>query len=721
MEPLGCSCVLVTQRDMREAKSSFNENTSTEKATKAPQQSSPSHTRHRVTLTGITPGTVLRTRASVAAWVRTAHQLPSPEQYTIVMRDGQRVPAAASFGHSVSLPVLPCRRASALTCAQCPWMALQERQQSKSAKQRAWRTSLTGAVRNCWSAALSSATEEPAKEGDDRKDGRTPHVSPHIYTQMMSCISFLAPLATPVPSNRLQALQLQFCRRLQQGGTGTAIAAATELSRRDIHLCTIHDRAVIHLLREGAITSNESGSAAMDGAADRRSDCLLETLEQKRLVSFLQRWAAKLPTSMQDRLHGVFISQPNTTTTLSAATASSSLHVVLVVERDLSVLGMQSPLCGSAHPADLLSAEEQQLVGVVTSAAPLLADVEVLVCILGESSLVHSPTGAPEACVHVLYPTLNRAGSIEQLQHGNCGGSSTVKEPDSCTKITQLRDASSALHVRCWCEPLEKELQARLSPYHAAFSAVPHTWLTLGDGKEAENPARAQPPPLRHSPNALPWVPTFWRHPAALDMCCSALMSLLLEEMEDRVCLSPTATKDSLRTPKVIEVQTPLSIEIRPVHSSLTAGASAEDIGAFAGQRILDAALQSLSCEATVFSSLTEPRRASENMQENHALRTVPQHVLVSVSDSSSDATGTADVEAALTASLTMPVRLCLYSCTANMKTEKLSARVASIVQMAVSCRTVVRVRAGIIDVDPLSSSYVAFAQVDLTLGTIQR
>ncbi|KPI85235.1 hypothetical protein ABL78_5718 [Leptomonas seymouri] len=734
MEPSGCSCVIVTPRALREKKSAFHYGLRSDEAL-APQQvseqrPSSSHTRSRVTLPGIAPGTILRTRASVAEWVRTSHQLPAPDHYTIVMRGGKRVPAKSGASNPVSLPVLPCRRASDQTCAQCPWMALQERQQFKAAKHKAWNSSLMGAVRNCWTAALSSAKERSVSS-DNHGKRMTLHSSQHTYAQVMDCFSFLEPLAIPVHSNRLQALQLQFRRRLQQVELNTATAEESELSGRNTHSSTVEDPSALHLIREGSRAGDEGSLSATDRASYIHMDCPLETLEQKRLIPLLQRWATQLPTSMQERLHSVLISQPSSTALVATSQTSAphssdggdvktSLHVVLVVESNPDLLGLQSPLCAPAHPADLLSAEEQQLVGAVTSAAPLLANIEVLVCILGDRLNAHFSASAPDACVQVLYPTLDRQGCVEQLQCSSRGGCSAPRQTDSHAKPKRWLDSSPVLSAQCWCEPLGKELQVHLSPYHAALSAVPHTWLTLGGGEELESPQRAPPQQLRASTHACPWVPTFWRHPGALDVCCSVLMSLLLEELEGSAFLINSVATVNTLSPNPAAGQKPCSLDIRPIGGRLAAGARAADIGALAGQRILDTALQALAHEAASFSSSMEELKFMGYLEEKGWPLNSPRRMLLSVNDCSSEIAAIANAGMALEAPLTTPLRLCLYSCTSTMRTEQLSARIASIVHKALSSGNEARVRTGVIDVDPLSSAYVAFAQVDLTCSASQ-
>lgn len=726
MEPAGCSCVVVTpQRRSGPQNEALRDDTALPEEQSARQKTSASpalHTRHRVTLPGITPGTILRTRATVAAWMRSARQLPAAEQYTVVMRDGCRM--SGKLGSSVPLPALPCRHASAQTCVRCPWMALQVQQRTKAAKQKAWRASLQDAVRNCWAAAM-----QKARNSNGGRGAAVQHLS-YKYEDVMNCFVFLEPLATPVQSNKLQALQLVFRQSVPQQqplSSHDSVAVATSDVRShegELHEKNGEDVARIELVREGTALDDEGDTSAA-------VDCLLETLEQKRLVLYLQRWAAQLPASMQDRLHGVFISQPTATVNSPAAANesapysknTSSLQVVLVVQHNPDALGLQSPLCGPAHPADLLSTEEQQLVGVVTAAAPVLADIEVVVCIRGDASQGEERAAAAfDVGVHVLYPTLNRAGCLRQLQCRRDDKWTASSADDGARKVTRSSEDAAALVVRCWCEPLEKELQARLAPYHAALSAVPELWLAVAEhhrGAAQLSSTRSSPRPNR-SP-ALPWVQTFWRHPAALDTCCSVLMSLLLEEVEEgagnvrgsaAAAVAPQLAKSTVK-------QSPWTVAVHALEGCGAAGPSPAEVGALAGQRILDAALRSFIRQTAAAAAVSSPAAAATCVADNTAKQCgvssrTPQRMLISINDCGRQITIPADVEAVLTQPLVQPLRLCLYTCTSTMTTERLSECIASIAQTALSGGKAARVRTGVIDVDPLSSSYVAYAQVDL-------
>jgi hypothetical protein len=744
MGPSGCSCVLVSPTNSRAKEAALLQNTATQGASTSQDQSqrhlrrASAYTRHRVTLPGITPGTILRTRASVTEWMRTTRQLPSPEQYTVVMRDGRRVSTSngSSSSNFSSLPSLPCRHARAHMCLRCPWMALQERQQAKAAKQKAWRVSLTDAVRNCWSTMWAKTHEQ--KELTCANEGTTSSQAPcFTYEDVMDSFVFLEPLAIPVEPHRLQALQLLF-RRMPPPPV-TDIVSSTSYSAPTPEVSVGGDtpsqrgggRPLVDLLREGTavMISGESGAASEAIVVDRyasptQDDCLLETLEQKRLVIFLRRWAAQLPTSMQKELQGVFISQPSTAASSppeTIATHIDALQVVVVVKRNRDVLGMQSPLCSPANPADLLSVEEQELVGAVTASAPLLTDVEVLVCVRSDTPQ-ESAKAAADACVHVLYPQLKRDAPIGELRRGYKEDSERAHGVTAATGKTNTHKGEAAVQlVQCWCEPLGKELRARLSPYHAALSAVPDTWLTQEEQRGKEGKAR-QAPPFQRSTSSIPvpWVPTFWRHPTALNLCCSVLLSMLLEGMEEHTLAKGGVEmfKGAMtpRSASVLASSNPLNISAHAMGESMLSTASATDVGAFAGQRILDTALQLLTQEVVSIHKVAGRGSLGDDGsgKEGCASPNTPQHVLLSVGEGSQGTSVDTIMEAVLTASLTQPVRVCLYSCTSTMKTAELGARVASIVCTAAACGRETCVRAGVIDVDPLSSSYVAYAQVDL-------
>ncbi|KAG5470756.1 hypothetical protein LSCM1_02005 [Leishmania martiniquensis] len=713
MEPLGCACLLVGRRKQK------------------PSSSAPASLRCRVVLPGILPGTVLRTRASVVEWIHRFRQLPASTEYTLLMRSGKRVPRYAA---DTGLRALPCGLAAASACQRCPWMAGGSGGESTTAKHASWRASLQNAVSNWWaSSATADGTASQALTHDDA----------------MRCCSFLEPFTVQVTLNRLLGLQLFFVPRERTDspasshgrpgdpagcvcGTTASATAVVCVEREGVS----HPPLVAAEVRYGESASSAAASGGARGlppaVPNWEQECLLESLEQKRLVPALRRWAARLPTSTQERLLGVLISQPAMWS--RSAVMTMTLQVTLVVERNTDVLDMQSPLCSPSHPADLLSTEEQQLVEVVTTAAPLIHEIEVLVWV--QSALSESQrASAGEAALHRLYPTLSRTASLAYA-HSEAWrkGSDSFKK----TEAHELQRGQAAQTVRCWCHLLSRELSVPVTPYHAALWAVSPKWLSEARRRRTqprhstahhtmasrvpENAHTTAPAAARSFSGScaqrFPWVPTFWRHPGALDACCSVLLSLALGDST-----LPTGT-----TSTATESGAPLHqgrVEVHVPRVSEHALASVEaDVGAAAGQTILDAAVVALAREAERALVLREKSAKIVHLSSSaEMLPPVPlastftfRRVLVSVreGDEAAVAETTAFVKEVLRTAGARPVRLCFYGCTSTMKTSSLGAQVAATLHHAKLVGPSVSVDTGVVDVDPLASSFVAYACVDL-------
>lgn len=713
MEPSGCACLLVGRRRQK------------------PSLSLPASPRRRVVIPGIVPGTVLRTRASVVEWIHKCRQLPASTEYTVLMRSGKQVPRHAA---DAGLAALPCGLAAANACQRCPWMAVGNSGESAAAKHTCWRTSLESAARNMWaSSAIADGATTLTRTHDDA----------------MRCCSFLEPFAIQVTPNRLLGLQLFFVplewtdspasSRSRLAGSaapacGTPAAATAVVCIEREGLSRPLSVAAHVCRREPASPAAASGGVAelSPEALDLTQECLLESLEQKRLVPALQRWATQLPTSTQARLLGVFISQPFTWAPHSETT--TSLQVILVVERNTDVLGMQSPLCSPSHPADLLSTEERQLVEVVTAAAPLINEVEVLVWVQSTCGEARG-TAAAETALHRLYPTLSRDALPADVRCEDWqNGCDLVK---GGTEARELVRGQVTQTVRCWCQPLRKELSVNLPPYHAALCAVPLPWFgkacrrrpqsrPSSEHRTASSPAldigaaagKAERAFASACSQRLPWVPTFWRHPGALDACCSVLLSVLLEgTILPTRATSAVTESDTPRRPGSVEVCAPR------LSAHLFAAAEA-DVGAAAGQTILDGAVVALAGEAERVVALSGKSEQAGHFAScgaplpptSFSELSAPRRVLVSVreGDGAATAVTTAFVKQVLGSVHTQPARLCLYECTSTMKAAALGAQVAATLQHAQRVGQSVSVDTGIVDVDPLASSFVAYACVSV-------
>ncbi|CAJ1013856.1 hypothetical protein Q4I30_000096 [Leishmania utingensis] len=715
MEPSGCSCLLVGSR--------------------RPTQSSPlpASPRRRVVLPGIVPGTVLRTRASVVEWIHNSRQLPAFTEYTVLMRGGKRVPRHAADS---GLGTLPCGLAATNACQRCPWMAVGGSGESATTKNACWRASLYAAVHNAWVSA--SATR-----------GAT-HLT-RAHDDVMRCCSFLEPFAVKVTPNRLLGLQLFFAplewsnsptsslSRLADSAVPASSAPSSTTAmvyiERECSSCSPSVSTQV-CRRESVLSAAASGGATglPPEALNFAQECLLESLEQKRLVPALQRWAAQLPTSIQERLLGTFISQPFMRAPHSVRT--TSLQVTLVVERNTDVLGMQSPLCSPSHPADLLSTEEQQLVEVVTAAAPLIHEIEVLVWVQGTHNDPRG-TASGEAALHRLYPTLSREVSLEDVRCETWQGRNDSAKGEA--EPHELQHMQFAQTVWCWCHPLNKELSVHIPPYHAALCAVPFPWLAearrrlpqsrhtsvyrttsfpgLSSSAAAGNAAPAFPSACSQR---LPWVPTFWRHPGALDACCSVLLSIILEGTTlPTMAMSAITQSDTPHRPESVEVHAPCV-------SAQSLVSDDADISAAAGQTILDGAVVALAREAERSVALSGKSEKVGHFSSGGALllptplsaSLTPRRVLISVreGDGAAAAVTTAFVREVLRSVRGQPVRLCFYECTSMMRASALGAQVAATLHHAQHVGQSFSVDTGVVDVDPLASSFVAYACVALQL-----
>ncbi|KAK7195816.1 hypothetical protein NESM_000512700 [Novymonas esmeraldas] len=705
MVPSGCSCVLVGRRAPPPA-------ARRDASAPAPSATPSASSRRRVVLPGVAPGTVLRTRASVVEWVHRSQQLPPPTEYTVLLRGGRRAPLHTT---EAALPTLPCQAAATNTCMRCPWMALASGSggggddQGARAKQACWRASVHDALRNVCAAA--------ARDGD---------AAAVTHTTLAQQCCFLEPYISTIAPNRLQGLQLFFQNESSSLTTSSANTAATATT-------TAAAVPMVHVRREG--TSHTTAATPWfiaAGEADPVRGCLLESLEQKRLVPALQLWAAQLPMSAQMHLCGALVSQPAATATRSrggggggaAAAAVDShscaptvLQVVLAVERCSDVLGWQSPLCGPSHPADLLSTEEQRLVEAVTTAAPLVDDIEVMVLVLDSSSRAASAAAAgPEAVadtarVHRLYPALRRDETLLDFRSDAWQDAVNAGAKESAT--ARGRRTRAAPSVRCWCPPLKRELTAPLPRCHAALCAAPLSWVAdRRHGRPRSSRSAAPPtaasPTLAALPPPLPSVPTFWRHPGALDACCSVLLCILLDGIASSSFTTAAAASEAPACrPARIDV---LTSSVPPQRYVST---TAADAGAVSGQGLLDGALRLLAKEASrslaADAALASGAAASDEAMSGSPS---PRHAFVSVRDGDEVTTSAAIklVREALSSPSARPVRLCLYECTSTMLPTALSRQLATMLHDVQRAGRAMSVDAGVVDVDPLSSSFVAYA-----------
>ncbi|KAG5496411.1 hypothetical protein JKF63_02713 [Porcisia hertigi] len=718
MEPSGCSCLLVGHR----RRQSFS-------------SSPPAHQRCRVVLPGVAPGTVLRTRASVLEWIRKCRQLPASTEYSVLMKGGKRV---ARHAADMGLPALPCGMAATNACQRCPWMAVGVGGESATTKHANWRASLHSAVRK----AVGSLTSADGAAGIRR-----------THDDVMRCCSFSEPFSVAVTPNRLLGLQLFF---LPVESTESPPSSRSDLANSSMpsHGTPPADRAAVRIEREGlssplSVTSQvchgeSTPSVAASGGSkglyhtglNFTQECLLESLEQKRLVSAFERWAAHLPISTQASLLGVFISQPFTSGPHLAT--MTALQVILAVERNTDVLGMHSPLCGPSHPVDLLSTEEQQLVEVITAAAPLVHEVEVLVWIQDACNEAQRTT-AGETALHRLYPAVCRNASLEELQCETWRGRTDSARDEA--EVHEVQRGSASQAVRCWCHAWSREISVSVSPYHAAISAVSSRWWSEArrrrslSGGISANSATSSPALSTRSAagngvqtsaggcsRRLPWVPTFWRHPGALDACCSVLFSLILEDMTFPIGeTSVVAGSGALPRPESIEVHAPALSE----RALVSTGAH---VGAGAGQTVLDGAVVALAREARRLAASSRESEGTGHLFSSAGLFSptssssvsspTPRRVLVSVRGGDGTAKGlpTTFVEEVLRSARAQPVRLCFYECTLSMNASALATQASAAILHAQRIGLRVSVNTGIVDVDPLASSYVAYACVSLRL-----
>lgn len=702
----GCTCLLVqsgkTAAPSKDAAAATVSTWQDEKAL-------PSSQRRRVVLPGMLPKTVVVTKPEYFSFIVDAKRLPPPSHCA-------RVSAASPQRHnSTPLQPLPCPNAASGTCRQCPWMAPAMASRSSFYKSQLLQRSLQRTLRDL-------------PEGRGHRSGDTAMVSRreswngHDDQSLRSSsppLQLMEPFTISAKLGYRQGLQFILAPKKRD-------SAATPCSSPSA------PRPTVEVIIEGFSAAEAVGDLAADSvnaSARYSSSCMLMTLEQHRLVTALRAWASEYygtgsPQEQSPLL--VCISQPSLRGALNPW--DSSLHVTVVVRRSGDTMDVCSPLCGPSHPSDLLSNAEQMLVDAVLGAAPLIKAVEISVAVASSPFfLSEHGDGATDAAVHTLYPRLRRDfASLRDYRSFLEGGEAAMQQ------------------LECWCHPLGQSVDFCLPVSHPSLR-----WLSTTERQHQTYTVSATAPPMPFSllqRLSSVCVDLFWRHPSSLDACCSVLLSCLL----DGLIPTTSTTVSSGAAPIQLLYGSRSSGDEELFQSGLQCDSgealTAERRGAIVGQWMVEDAI------AVILAKLQNRMRhlfrtgattrsvdgcagscdGDERLLSSAPLSTSRPSSTVAVlsvsSTSSNNRGGESDGVASLVRALLRRIctgasqkpmgvlRLFFFSCSASMDVDGICQAVSAVVTAEVNLPvSILNISAGVVDADPLSSSFVAYCTVDLS------
>ncbi|CCW60305.1 unnamed protein product [Phytomonas sp. EM1] len=600
----------------------------------------------RVTLPGVTPGMVLQ--ASLSSYHSIVNEARLPDARYCSVLNFKPQDRRLRLRSSPFQP-LPCMSAARRSCEHCPWM-VSSAFNSAELKSEALRRVL-------------HTVAEAASSSRQHQTTRTAYNAPMVH--------FLEPLSVPVKPHSLQELELVYSPS-NDGGGG---ALVEEKENRGFSF----------------VATTCEGYSTVRG-------CFLLTLEEKRLIFSLNRWAAQLPAVMRGSLKMAYVAQLSSETSvrgdpgvgLQELRWQSTLSLVVLLNRDVHNWGPQSPLCGPNHPPDLLSHEEQALVDAVLAAAPLQKDIHVLVC-LDENEL------------EVLYPVVNRGVRWEDI--ANCAQGSPPGIP--------VRPA-----LRCICGSME-------APVHVPFPGL-HNHLCYNLHRRYLH--RSMPKDESAKDLLCAARPVFWRHSEALSTACSAVATLLLGS--DTVSASP-----------FIVGLFPREIPQTADASAASSGAGKHKPASLADSRaatmLFTAALSATIREFTTRFDQKDcvgVLNLGEILKDQGEGATKLFHaasffMMATVADAHADSREVCELIHAWQDQLlrvniypTQIARLMLLQCSTNMKLEALKVVVEKILEdfgghgnKTAMRLHVDRLQAGVIDVDILSASFVGYTLIELS------
>lgn len=382
------------------------------------------------------------------------------------------------------LPVVPCSYLRWRSCSLCPWLAVSaSAPQQASHEKQSW---LTAAIREAEAAARAHSTSEDM------------HDSPRL----------LEPLRVKPTLHRAQEMYF-ICSKSERDRVSFSLLtpAARCAGQQDQpkwmneELKMLEKECPRSMAPRLPVSSSPASHAFFPDATaadppmkkDPSVHCLWSTLEQQRLPVQLSLWAASLPRAVSVCLNGAAAVQVPSEE--QGGWACLQVTVFLQELQERCTDQVESPLYGPLHPPERLSVIEQGLVNAVLHSAPLVKTVEVLVAI------VAAETGGGGPLVHLqrLWPRVCRT-----LKWGR-----DAEEKRATVPSLVSSDGLSTWRMRMERLPQDRE--------EALVVSIPLLPSVLWE-------------PHSFQGNALYRVP-FWRHYASLSTVLSAVQTLLFDDM----------------------------------------------------------------------------------------------------------------------------------------------------------------------------------------------
>ncbi|PWU95999.1 hypothetical protein TcG_00037 [Trypanosoma cruzi] len=382
----------------------------------------------RVVLHGVGTGDVIRAPSRFFDQIVEERRLPKSTHCYLWRGRGGCGPAW------VRPRAIPCvHHAEARSCTRCPWMGLATAASREIKSERLRRT--------IESSLLPLASSSPAGGGQPE------------LTRSPPSVRFFEPFEVPVAAHSMREMEFYFRRLSSEESLSSGQGMGSP-----------------------AVTGEFCFSPNLKGAPE----CFLSTLEQQRLLLFLNRWAERLPPPVQQCLSAVFILQHSREGVTRLW--ERDLHVTLLLRQDVSNFGEQGPLCSPSQPEGLLSLAEQQLVDTVLSAVHLTKRLGIA-------------TVCSDGSMACLYPRPQRV---------------------ECTMTADVAELVGVVPCVAVHGPSGKKAAANLPFMHSTVAFI------LG----ARDVARLEVSP-----------PSLWRHAMSLEAVGSVLLSILGDFLRGGVLL----------------------------------------------------------------------------------------------------------------------------------------------------------------------------------------
>ncbi|KAG8345400.1 hypothetical protein TRVL_03765 [Trypanosoma vivax] len=398
-------------------------------------KSSGERQRRRLVLHGLAPANVVRAPARFFNMIVRERRLPRASQCWLW--HGKGIPAWTRPRAPVCL-----HHTDAPACTRCPWMSV-----AAPSAREIKAESLRRAVESL------SLTGFPSLNGTGAPTEEAKETQPAFP---VCTLRFLEPFGITVTAHSMREVEFHYMQPLE----------ARESARPT----------------EDANSESARGRFWFSPSRQSAPRCVLSTLEQGRLLSQLNRWAERLSPQARQCLRSAFVLQHP----IESATHSweCELHVTILLCKDVSCFGEQSPLCAPSQPAGTLSLEEQQLVDAALSAAPLTKRIGVTI-VCTDGSLCH------------LYPQVRRMEFSDVF--GSSGGESSALDTRGVSY--------TALHG-----PSDRSVVA-VAPFM-------HSTVAFAIGARDLTPLQSA-------------MPSLWRHMTSIEAVGSVVLSLIPVQCSD--------------------------------------------------------------------------------------------------------------------------------------------------------------------------------------------